>query len=72
MQSLDPPEAHVLGWLAKRGRAMLVLIAEFVNIESGSYDKPGVDAVGTALWRVPEGGATMIATDSSRERAEFA
>lgn len=41
-----PTEARVLEWLAGQEPAMLALLEEVVNIDSGSYDKAGVDAVG--------------------------
>jgi glutamate carboxypeptidase len=42
----DSPAA---AWLATQQEAMLALLADLVNIDSGSYDKPGVDAVGERL-----------------------
>jgi len=39
-------EAKIGGWLGSQKEAMLALLAEVVNIDSGSYDKAGVDAVG--------------------------
>ena len=39
-------EAEISGWLAAQKGAMLALIEKAVNIDSGSYDKAGVDAVG--------------------------
>ena len=36
----------VLDWLASQRPAMLALLEELVNTDSGSYDKAGVDAVG--------------------------
>ncbi|MDB5591235.1 MAG: peptidase [Enterovirga sp.] len=36
----------VLDWLAAQEGAMLSLLEEVVNMDSGSYDKAGVDAVG--------------------------
>ena len=39
-------EAVICGWLAEQRQAMLELIEEVVNIDSGSYDKTGVDRVG--------------------------
>lgn len=35
----------VAAWLAEREPDMIALLEEVVNIDSGSYDKPGVDAV---------------------------
>jgi glutamate carboxypeptidase len=39
----------VLDWLAGERDAMLDLVGALVDIDSGSYDKPGVDAVGARL-----------------------
>lgn len=36
-------------WLGSQREAMLSLLEEIVNIDSGSYDQPGVDAVGVRL-----------------------
>lgn len=36
-------------WLGKQREAMLTLLEEIVNIDSGSYNKAGVDAVGGRL-----------------------
>jgi glutamate carboxypeptidase len=42
-------ETAVLDWLAAREGAMLEFIRALVDIDSGSYDKAGVDAVGARL-----------------------
>ena len=47
-------ERQVIDWLAQHGPDMLDLTAKLVNIDSGSYDKPGVDEVGTVLRRFLE------------------
>ena len=44
-------ESAVLDWLAAQGGAMQDLLAELVNIDSGSYDKEGVDRVGDKICR---------------------
>jgi glutamate carboxypeptidase len=44
-------ETRITGWLASQQEAMLALLAEVVSIDSGSYDKPGVDAVGQRFVR---------------------
>jgi glutamate carboxypeptidase len=49
MSSNRPNE--VTSWLASQREAMLALLEEVVNIDSGSYDKPGVDAVGERFKR---------------------
>ena len=39
-------ERSILDWLGGQRDAMLALLQTLVNTDSGSYDKPGVDAVG--------------------------
>jgi glutamate carboxypeptidase len=49
---MDAPaatETLVLDWLASQRDAMLDLVRTLVDIDSGSYDKSGVDAVGARL-----------------------
>jgi len=49
MTALAAQEARIAEWLGTQKEAMLALLAELVNIDSGSYDKAGVDAVGRRL-----------------------
>ena len=42
-------EGEILEWLGGQQGAMLALLEELVNIDGGSYDKAGVDAVGTRI-----------------------
>jgi glutamate carboxypeptidase len=49
MTSFSEKETAVLGWLGDQREAMTSLVAALVNIDSGSYDKSGVDAVGAQL-----------------------
>ncbi|MDQ2078646.1 M20 family metallopeptidase [Xanthobacteraceae bacterium Astr-EGSB] len=49
MSALSSQEQSVLDWLAGARDDMVALTAELVNIDSGSHDKAGVDAVGTRL-----------------------
>jgi glutamate carboxypeptidase len=46
MTKLAPQEAAITDWLAAQKEAMLALLGEVVSLDSGSYDKAGVDAVG--------------------------
>ena len=48
---LRPAEKQICDWLAANAREMLGLIEEVVNIDSGTYDKAGVDAVGDRFIR---------------------
>lgn len=45
------PEAQITDWLASQRQAMIDLLRDIVNIDSGSYDKAGVDAVGARFER---------------------
>jgi len=45
------PEAAITSWLATQQDAMIALLREMVDIDSGSYDKPGIDAVGAVAER---------------------
>lgn len=46
-----PTEAPITQWLATQQDAMLALLQQMVDTDGGSYDKPGVDAVGTIASR---------------------
>lgn len=46
MTELAGQEAQITAWLASQQDAMLALLRDAVNTDSGSYDKAGVDAVG--------------------------
>ena len=45
---MDAREA-ILGWLDEQQQAMLDLLRDIVNIDSGTFNKAGVDAVGAVL-----------------------
>ncbi|MGV0817218.1 M20 family metallopeptidase [Martelella sp. AMO21009] len=42
-------DRDIVAWLSARQNDMIGLLASLVNIDSGSYDKQGVDAVGAEL-----------------------
>ncbi|MGL9622475.1 M20 family metallopeptidase [Bradyrhizobium sp. U531] len=44
-------ETQITDWLASQKQAMIDLLRDVVNIDSGSYDKEGVDAVGARFER---------------------
>ncbi|GGB12031.1 peptidase M20 [Brucella endophytica] len=46
---MQQQNAAISSWLAAQQNAMIQLLSELVNIDSGSYDKAGVDAVGAQL-----------------------
>jgi len=47
-------EQALLEWLAGQKGAMLALLEDIVNIDGGSYDKAGVDAVGVRIRKFLE------------------
>src|SRR5438132_547520 len=55
MTSGASPEKAVVEWLGGQRAAMLSLLEDIVNIDGGSYDKAGVDAVGVRLRQFLEG-----------------
>jgi glutamate carboxypeptidase len=44
-------ESQITDWLATQQDAMIALLREMVNTDSGSYNKPGIDAVGAVVRR---------------------
>jgi glutamate carboxypeptidase len=44
-------ESEITAWLATQQDGMVALLREMVDIDSGSYNKPGIDAVGAAVQR---------------------
>ena len=42
-------EPQITAWLATQHQAMVDLLRQTVDIDSGSYNKPGIDAVGAAI-----------------------
>ena len=48
---IAPDERKVLDWLAGQSEAMRALLEELVNIDSGTYNKAGVDRAGAAIRR---------------------
>ena len=44
-------ESQITAWLATQQDAMVAMLREMVDIDSGSYNKPGTDAVGAVVQR---------------------
>jgi len=63
MVKLSANEAKLTDWLGAQKDAMLELIGELVNIDSGSYDKAGVEAVGRRLVRFFEENGLIVAVE---------
>jgi len=49
MSEVTSDERAILDWLAGQRGAMIALLEDLVNIDSGTYDKAGVDKVGARL-----------------------
>jgi glutamate carboxypeptidase len=47
----NAPDPAITAWLATQQGAMLAVLEAMVNTDGGSYDKPGVDAVGGIVQR---------------------
>ena len=61
------PESDITAWLATQQDAMLALLRDMVDVDSGSYNKPGIDAVGAVIRRFLEShGLTVEALPQSR------
>ncbi len=54
------PATPITAWLAGQQQAMIALLREIVSIDSGSYNKPGIDAVGAAIRRFLEGNGIAV------------
>lgn len=48
---MSTPDAEILQWISSRQDDMISMLSTLVNVDSGSYDKAGVDAVGAHLSR---------------------
>ncbi len=48
-------ESQITAWLATQQDVMVALLREMVDIDSGSYNKPGIDAVGAVVQRFMAG-----------------
>ena len=47
--NVETTEGKITAWLATQQDAMVALLREIVDIDSGSYNKPGIDAVGATV-----------------------
>jgi glutamate carboxypeptidase len=44
-------DSQIVAWLATQQDAMLAMLREMVDTDSGSYNKAGIDAVGAVVQR---------------------
>jgi glutamate carboxypeptidase len=60
MTDTTAEEARILAWLGERKDAMIDLLREMVDTDSGSYDKAGVDRAGQVLARFHEANGLAV------------
>ncbi len=60
MSEMTAEEARITAWLAERREAMIALLRELVDTDSGSYDKAGVDRAGQVLTRFHEANGLSV------------
>lgn len=60
MTTTTPEEARIVAWLGERKEAMIALLREMVDTDSGSYDKAGVDRAGQVLARFHEANGLVV------------
>jgi glutamate carboxypeptidase len=58
----ESTEARIIAWLATQEGAMLAALERMVNTDGGSYDKPGVDAVGAQIRGFCEASGLAVET----------
>ncbi|MCC7427475.1 MAG: M20 family metallopeptidase [Alphaproteobacteria bacterium] len=63
-------EAEIAAWLAAQKDAMLAMLAEMVNIDSGSYNKAGVDRTGEVVRRFLAGHGIAVETIPGRNQGD--
>lgn len=63
-------EAQITAWLATQHDAMVAMLREMVDIDSGSYNKPGIDAVGAVVRRFMESHAIPVEVVRQRQHGD--
>ncbi len=63
-------ETKIIAWLAEQQPAMLAMLREMVDIDSGSYNKPGIDAVGAVVQRFMAGHHIPVETLPQRNHGD--
>lgn len=69
-RTLTAKESEICRWLAEQQPAMLALLEEVVNIDSGSYDKAGVDRVGERFKQFYESHGMTVRTDPNETHGD--
>src|ERR1700728_1098210 len=55
-------ESEITAWLGSQQDAMVALLRDMVDIDSGSYNKAGIDAVGAVVRQFLEGHGLTVET----------
>ena len=63
-------EPQITAWLATQQDAMIALLREMVDIDSGSYNKPGIDAVGAVVRRFLAGHNIPVETIAQQKHGD--
>ena len=63
-------EAAIANWLADQQDAMVAMLREMVDIDSGSYNKPGIDAVGDVVRRFMAGQNIPVETVAQQKHGD--
>jgi glutamate carboxypeptidase len=63
-------EPQITAWLATQQAAMIALLREMVDLDSGSYNKPGIDAVGAVVRRFLAGHDIPVETIAQQKHGD--
>ena len=63
-------EAEITAWLATQQDAMIGMLREMVDTDSGSYNKSGIDAVGVVVRRFVEAHGMRVETVSQHKHGD--
>ena len=63
-------EPQITAWLATQQDAMIALLREMVDLDSGSYNKPGIDAVGAVVRRFLAGQGINVETITQQKHGD--
>lgn len=63
-------ESEISAWLASQRDAMVALLREMVDIDSGSYNKPGIDAVGAVVRRFMDSHGISVETVAQQKHGD--
>ena len=63
-------KSEITAWLATKQDAMVAMLREMVDIDSGSYNKPVIDAVGDAGRRFMAGHGIPVETVAQQKHGD--